>query len=264
MVLQGHEEGFSPPFDAPLFGASFPPSTPGTEYEIEYEDCEAVTAVFSTSTEVRDLLPEGVEPLSDPPTAGVILAHYPFSTVGPYHEFISVVQVADARGEMAYYIPYIYVTNDAALAAGRELAGAPKKLATIDLVHEGDQVRGTLERPEGRRLFEVSAKPEERAGGGLFDTLFPPETTLLSVRHLPPIEGGDGLTQLVRWYADMDFHSDGDGNRKAWTGPTQVSYGDHSAIDPVDRLPVREFLMGAYMKFDMRLGVTEVQREWQL
>lgn len=264
MVLQGNEEGFAPPFDASLFGASFPPDTPGTDYEIEYEDCEAVTAVFATSPDVGDLLPEGIEPMSDPPTAGVILAHYPFSTVGAYHEFITVIQVTDARGDMAYYVPYIYVTNDAALAAGRELAGAPKKLAAIDLDHEGDQVRGTLERPEGRELVAVSAKPEERAGGGLFETLFPEKTPLLSIRHLPPIEGGDGLTQLVRWYAAIDFHEDGGGDRKAWLGPTEVAYGDHSVVDPIDRVPVVEMLTGGYMRFDMRLGVREVQREWEL
>ncbi|WP_271591200.1 acetoacetate decarboxylase family protein [Bradyrhizobium sp. CCBAU 65884] len=65
------------------------------------------------------------------------VASYPSSTVGPYLECYSGIQVRDPGGETGFYIPYIYVTtNDAALASGREVLGAPKKLAHITLIRE--------------------------------------------------------------------------------------------------------------------------------
>lgn len=264
MVLQGSEEGFSPPFDSSLYGASYSPGTPGTEYRIEYSGCDAVMAFFRCSPDVRDVLPEGVEPFSNPPQAGIFVTRYPFSTVGTYNEFLAAVQVRDVDGELAYYIPYIYVTNDAALAAGREWAGAPKKLADIRLERDRDVVQGTMDRPEDRRLLTLTAKPEERALGGIIDALLPDPTPLLSVRHVPPVHGGDGLTQLIEWYADIDFHLDGDGDRKLWTGPASLDFPQPSTVDPIHRLGVEEVIAGLYAEFDMTLGVTDVQKEWDL
>ncbi|WP_346730126.1 acetoacetate decarboxylase family protein [Bradyrhizobium sp. IC3195] len=54
------------------------------------------------------------------------VACYGLSTVGPYLEHYSGIQVRDPGGQTGYYIPYIYVTtNDAALASG--VLGAPKQ-----------------------------------------------------------------------------------------------------------------------------------------
>lgn len=264
MVLQGAQEGQSPPFDASLYNASTSPSTPAREREIAYEDCEAVSAIFATTPEVTDVLPEGITPYSDPPTAGVFVTHYPFSTVGEYKEVLTVIQVEDLEGELAYYIPYIYVTDDAALAAGREMAGAPKKLAAIDLDVEGSIANGSMERPRGTELLSLSVKPERRAVGGLVETLLDGRLPLLSIRHLPPIEGGDGCTQLVKWYADFDFHEDARGRPKRWLGPHTLEYPDRSAVDPVDTVAVEDELAGLYAQFDMALGVTEVHDEWVL
>ncbi|MFD1586842.1 acetoacetate decarboxylase family protein [Halorientalis brevis] len=259
MVLQG-KEGFAPPFDASLYGVSESPRTRGVEYEIEYKDCEAVAAFFTIDGSVDHLLPEGIEPFSEPAKGGVLVARYPFSNLGAYHEEISIVQVADDAGNMAYYIPYIYVTNDAAMAAGRELIGAPKKIADVDLQSRADTIQGTLSRPEDTRLLSVSHKPEKRAQGGIVDAILPTPTPLLSVRHVPPIEGGDGLTQLVKWYAEMEFHEDDDG-REMWVGPTDVTYDAESVIDPVHSLSVDEVLTGFSANFDMKLGVTGVERD---
>lgn len=263
MVLQGSQEGFAPPFDASIYGASFSPSDAGEEYEIEYTDCSAIGGLFATDPSVTEILPEGIEPYSTPPTAAVIIAHYPNSTVGEYHEFFAVVQVEDLDGELAYYVPYIYVTNDAAMAAGRELAGAPKKIADIGLDTEGSVYQAHLDRPAGTRLFAAETKPEQRATGGLVDTMLGGRLPLLSIRHLPPIQGGDGCTQLVKWYAEMDIHEDSDGARQ-WLGPTNLRYEAESLIDPVHKLPVDRQLAGLYLEFDMTLGVTEVHHEWDL
>lgn len=263
MVLHGGQEGFAPPFDASPYHATTDPSIPAAEREIAYEDCEAIVALFQTTPDVRAILPEGIEPLSDPPMAAVMLTHYPVSTVGEYNECLTLVQVADRDGNPAYYIPYIYVTNDRALIAGREMAGAPKKLARLELDTTGSIVTGSMERPAGTRLVELSVAPDRRADGGMLDAVMGDRMALLSIRHFPPIEGGDGCTQLVKWYADVDFHEDARGRPTRWLGPGALAYPDRSPHDPVDTVAVEEELATVYGRFDMALGTTEVHAEWE-
>ncbi len=262
MVLNGSETGFSPPFDASLYGASDRPTTDAQGTLSEYDDCEAVGAFYHTSPDVEEILPEGVEPYGDPPIAGVMITSYPFSTLGEYREQFTLIQVEDVDGEMAYYIPYIYVTNDAALAAGREVAGAPKKLAEIEIHNHQDVYQGVLERPENTRLLRVGVKPEKRGTMGMMDEFMPSPTPLLGLRHVPDIDGDDGVTQLVEWYADIQFHTDESGEEKLWRGPVDVAYPAESSLDPVHRVPVESKLLGTYSKFDMELGVERVQKEY--
>jgi acetoacetate decarboxylase len=257
MVLKGRE-GYTIPFDASLYGSTISPSTPAREVKIEYRNCEALLAVFTIANDVDGIIPEGVKPIR-PLTGAIWMSRYSFSTLGEYNEFISLIQVRDAKGKMASYIPYIYVTNDAAMAAGRELAGAPKKLAKIELRKDLDLIQGTLERPSGKRLSTLTFKPEGRARGGVIDAVLPRHTPLLSVRHLPPINGGDGLTQLVRWYAEIYFHRDPEGERAIWMGPISITYDSPSMIDPVHKIEIGNILGGFYFQFDMVLGVEEVQ-----
>ena len=243
------------PFDSPLYEVD-------EDRGIEYRNCEAITAFFTIKNDVSELLPDGLRLYSDPPQGGIWISHYSFSTLGEYWEFISVVQVEDEHGDMGYYIPYIYVTNDAAMAAGRELAGAPKKLAKIELVKGYDAIQGVLERPDGRRLVTFTMKPSQRAAGELIDLVLPKPTYLYSVRHLPPIRGKGGVTQLVKWFADIDFHEDPGGERVIFTGTGSVSYDMPSEIDPVHRIEIDELLLSIYFQFDMKLGFEDIVKEY--
>jgi len=243
------------PLDSPLYVVD-------EERGIEYRGCEAITGFFTVKNDVGDLLPEGLKPYSKPAQGGIWISHYPFSTVGEYHEYLTVIQVEDEQGDMGYYIPYIYVTNDSALAAGRELAGAPKKLANIGLVKELDVVMGYLERPTGKRLVTFVMKPNTRAAGEMIDLIFPKPTYLYSVRHLPPVKGKGGVTQLVKWYADIDFHTDPRGERVIFTGPGNITYDSPSIIDPVHRVEIDSFMAALYFQFDMKLGFADILREY--
>ncbi|MEM0089056.1 MAG: acetoacetate decarboxylase family protein [Archaeoglobaceae archaeon] len=238
------------PFDSPLYEID-------EERGIEYRNCKAITALFTIKSDVSDLIPEGLKSLGN---GGVWISHYGFSTVGIYNEYISVIQVEDELGDMGYYIPYIYVTNDAALAAGREIAGAPKKLAKIELTQELDVVQGILERPAGKRLVTFTMKPNIRAKE-LIDTILPKPTYLYSVRHLPPIKGKGGVTQLIKWYADIDFHVDPAGERVIFAGPASVNYDSPSVIDPVHKLEIGTMLSAIYFEFDMKLGFVDILKD---
>ncbi len=242
------------PFDSPLY-------TIDEERGVEYRNCEAITAFFTIDGDVSELLPEGVKPYSEPANGGIWISNYSFSTLGPYYEYISVVQV-EVDGEMAYYIPYIYVTNDAAMAAGREVAGAPKKLASIELKKELDVIQGVLERPSGKRLVTFTMKPETRVSGELIDTILPKPTYLLSTRHLPPIRGKGGITQLIKWYSDIDYHVDTRGERALWAGKASLTYDSPSVIDPVHKIKIGEILLAIYFQFDMKLGFSDIVKEY--
>ncbi len=264
MILRGGKEGYSIPFDSALYGSMTSPDTPAERIKIEYRNCDCLVALFETTKDVEALIPIGTELFSDPPYAGIWISRYSFSTLGEYNEYLSVIQVKDVRGEMGYYIPYIYVTNDSAMAAGRELAGAPKKLAHIEFRKEVDVIQATLERPSGKRLVTFTFKPEERATMDLITATLPKPTPLLSVRHLPPIKGGDGLTQLVKWYADIDFHKDPRGREVIWAGSASLRYDSPSVVDPVHKLEIKDIVAALYFQFDMTLGITEVQKEYRI
>lgn len=243
------------PFDSPLYEVD-------EEKGIEYRNCEGIVAFFTIEGDVSDILPEGLKPYSTPAQGGIWIAHYPFSTVGEYYEYLTVIQVEDTEGEMGYYIPYIYVTNDAALAAGRELAGAPKKLAKIELKKEYDIIQGILERPAGKRLVTFTMKPNARAAGAFIDAIMPKPTPLLSVRHLPPIKGKGGVTQLIKWFADVEYHKDASGERVIFVGPASITYDSPSVIDPVHKVRIGDILAAVYFQFDMRLGITSILKEY--
>ncbi|NHW23565.1 MAG: acetoacetate decarboxylase family protein [Archaeoglobales archaeon] len=270
-MLKGSREGTSIPLDAGLYGAAM--QVLAKDVVTEYINCEAVMAFFTTGEEVDTLLPEGLNPYSNPPNAAVFVANYPYSTLGPYNEMFSLIQV-DFNGSLGYYIPYIYVTNDAALTAGREVVGAPKKLAHIGLLKENDIVMGYLERPKGKRLLSVTVKPEQRVSEDFLDPLMPRRLELYSLRVLPPIEGGDGVAQLVKWISYMDIHTDLEdkvtfdnvrlGKKRIWGGDATISYDSPSASDPMHKIAVKNVLLGAYLHFNMALKPEKVVKEWKL
>ncbi len=108
------------------------------------------------------LLPELAE-LADPPTAGLVFATYPESTLGPYSEVVLFLDAVYQKRKVKYGA-HLYVTTDVAMAAGREMGEFSKKIAAIDM-SGGPDFRATLERPAGRLLatgsMKVAEKPDE-------------------------------------------------------------------------------------------------------
>jgi acetoacetate decarboxylase len=240
----------STPLDAPLF--QMDPAR-----GIEYWGCRAVMATFTVAGDVADLVPRGLH-LDDPPFGAVLVAEYGASTLGPYGEFVSILRVVDDDGAPGFYVPYIYVTNEAALAAGRELLGAPKKLATVTVDQGPAAAVGTLARPDDCALAKVVVAPAERLDADLFDALLPNGTPMYSLRHLPGPPGATQVHELIRWNCDLAVHVDAFGDQLRFTGPASLTYPTGSGVDPVHRLAVGTFLGGAYLEFDMRLTAGSV------
>ncbi|MEY9593159.1 acetoacetate decarboxylase [Bradyrhizobium yuanmingense] len=244
------------PLDAPLYHG-------GKNRGSAFLGCQAINLMFSVGHEANCLLPKELAPAANPAIAIVGVASYRSSTVGPYLECYSGIQVRDPDGETGYYIPYIYVTvNDAALASGREVLGAPKKLAHIRLIREGGLIQGTLERPKGKRLLTLTAQPDERMSSDSRQ-MYSARTNFYSIRQLPPIiESGKGeVTQLVKWCTDRTLRRDERGEEVLFTGPTSLTYDSPSIIDPVHNLTVGQALLGTYEEYDARLKAIDILSE---
>jgi Acetoacetate decarboxylase len=175
----------------------------------------------------------------------------------------------DGGISLAYYIPYIYVTNDAALAAGRELVGAPKKLGRIELsINDYGLVVGTLDR--GGELMRVEIAIASRLGLeqlDAFKALIPRVDNtitfpLLSLRVLPPLpDGTPGIAQLILWYAKFIFIPRD--NPQLWAGEARVKL-DGTPFDPLDDIKITQVITGLYLEGDMELGITRMVKEWKL
>src|ERR1019366_8756215 len=163
----------STPLDAPLFQMD-------PERGIEYWGCRAVIAGFTVAGDVSDLVPRGLH-LDSPALGAVLVADYGASTLGPYAEYVSILRVIDDFGNAGFYIPYIYVTNEAALAAGREVLGAPKKLAAIGVQVRSEAVIGSLARPADALLTKVIVAPAERVSGGVLHALISPRAPMFTL-----------------------------------------------------------------------------------
>jgi len=226
-----------------------------------YWDIEAVIAIATFKAKsIEKILPRGVTVLGDEVMGAVWIARYPRSTLGPYNEALIAVQVY-VDGEPYFYIPYIYVDNDAALAAGREVAGAPKKHAKISLTWKGRSVVGIAERA-GMRI-EVRVTPEYKAARELLTSLLSSQgTPLLSARILPPVQGEGGLSDLIAWRAKVWFHESMN-DVKAWAGSASIVL-ESGAEDNVGDLEITSVVEGFYAFFDMELGVDKILRREEI
>jgi hypothetical protein len=102
-----------------------------------------VTVTFATDADkAAALIPQELELINIPmmpgqSAANLVFAKYRECDLGPYMEVIVSIPVLH-EGQPYLYIPAIYVDNDAALIAGRELGGYPKKMAQITMRNYGN------------------------------------------------------------------------------------------------------------------------------
>ncbi|HUY23336.1 MAG TPA: acetoacetate decarboxylase family protein [Acidimicrobiales bacterium] len=135
---------------------SIAPLYPDPPYE--YRRARMVTCLLDGAAP-RDVLPAGLQ-LPETPSRAVVFADYPDTTIGPYREVV-VLAGADRNGAPGMFCPLIYVDSDAALCAGREIWGFPKKLAHIHIEQDGDAVSARLVR-DGVELLALRGTVEEQ------------------------------------------------------------------------------------------------------
>lgn len=171
----------------------------------DFYDAEMLTVFWETRPEVvRRLLPPPLEP-AQRPVAGAFVANYPRTNFGIAYLEGALLLRASYKGEEGSYILAMPVTDDMAMAGGREIYGYPKKIGTIRVSRAGDRAEGWAER-HGVRFFEVKAKLTgklncEDAREAFTQTLGSGTTRVVyNFKHFPAPEGGafDYSPRLIR------------------------------------------------------------------
>ncbi len=248
-TLSKQNFGFSVPADAPLY---YP-------LPIVYKDVRMMLFDYLTdAAAAAALLPA---PLALPDIPGqpnlapvkMLFAEYPWTSLGPYNEVAQAVPCL-YKGQPFLYAVRLHVTADTAMAAGREIAGFPKKLGHIEFVNQ-ESYFCSLERPRGMRictgtLYPVSPLLTIPLPANQQVTLPPPfhmtvplpppgpqptpvVLPFISLRVIPnPVHGAPpSIAQLVEtmWLLDRG---------EIWAGAGSCQLTGASSLDPYHKLPV--------------------------
>jgi acetoacetate decarboxylase len=203
---------------------SLAPLYPSPPYE--YRRARMVTCLLEGAAP-RDVLPAGLD-LPESPSRAVVFADYPDTTIGPYREVV-VLAGADRQGAPGMFCPLIYVDADAALCAGREIWGFPKKLAHIELEQDGNEVRARLVRG-GVELLSLNGTIEEHVDPTAFAALG--ALPLYNRKLIPGAAAKEpDVDRLTQVFLDIVTHeaSTGTGSLRA-TGEAAGVVGDLTAI----------------------------------
>ena len=123
----------------------------------DFYDAEMLTVFWETKPEIiARLLPRPLKP-ADRPVAMAFVANYPRTNFDVTYKESALFVRAVHNGEEGNYCLAMPVTNDMAMAGGREVFGFPKKIADIHFSRDGENVEGWTER-RGSRFMEVRAK----------------------------------------------------------------------------------------------------------
>jgi acetoacetate decarboxylase len=240
-------DSFSMPPHAPLYLR--PPA--------HYMNVSAIVGVaYGDPGGVSDVVPSDLELATlggDKPLVVIFHAHYPFSSLyGSYSEVI-IAPVVLHEDRPHLYVAYIYVDNDSALTAGREIWGFPKKLAHMELRLVGEYVEATLERPRGTRLITTQVMLERRAKLSELDQLGLGNAPTLLLKVIPsPDAESKPMIQLVGVETRITPRVGADGEPELWSGRFMVELG-RSMADPLYRLGPLEPITAYYGRFDMTL-----------
>ena len=136
----------------------------------EFYNAEMLTVMWETKREiVKRLLPPPLKPTKRP-LAMAFIAYYPKTNFCPSYCEAGLFLKATFKGVEGNYCLAMPVTNDMAMAGGREEFGYPKKLADIELKHSGSSAKGQVKR-HGVRFFEVGARLTGKPSSADFPSL---------------------------------------------------------------------------------------------
>jgi hypothetical protein len=167
------------------------PATPKSQ-AYQYRNIDMVAVSFATDLDkAAKLVPDNLDLLTLPGMPGqtavtVLFAKYRENDqTGPYMEVVVSIPVI-ADGNLYLYVAAIYVDNDAALIAGREFGGYPKKIADINIYNYGDMFltrlcRSTTQEKTADPQFADIATAKVTRGGKLFSVPLPDK----DIRQLP-------------------------------------------------------------------------------
>ena len=222
------------------YGAPLVPKLP-----IRLRRTEILTVVYRTDHAAADaLIPKPLE-LADDLCAVHIYRMHDAEWFGVYCESAFQLPVVLPDGSRGTYSPFLVLESDAAVAAGREAYGQPKKLGQVTLAPDGDLLVGRVARNGIDLATATIVWKQEVAAPGALDELIPGSGHNVNLRILPD----DGATYrrelIARTFDNVVEH-------EAWTGPATLELRANAQV-PVHRLAVREVVLGLHRMVDLSL-----------
>ncbi len=201
-------------------------------------------------------LPDALE-LDEPALVTVIIAHYGFSTFGPYHEAMMSIR-SRFDGRLCSYYPALFTDNEAPLIGGREFWGFAKKLASIEVKRESEVMMGTVERPSGNRLVTATMRNVTPVAPEHFAI-----TPSVSLKMIPCATETKkpALAQLIGSELELVPHVGANGIAHIWSGPGSLHYDCVSEVDPWYKLPIKKIVSCYSGLFDAVLGYGRILKE---
>ncbi|MDF6046142.1 acetoacetate decarboxylase family protein [Streptomyces sp. JH14] len=213
-----------------------------------FRGTEMATFDFETdSAAAAALVPEGLVLAHEPARARVMFADFTFSTLGPYREAILAISCL-WEGRRVLYCPYLIVTGDVGLIAGREIWGAPKLLGDIGFTRANAVISCHVDRPAGlNRIATGVIRPR--------DPLVPrggEDVPMVFLKVIPSPEQGAApeVCELVEVTIESSVHLGSDGRPMLFSGPGSLSFDSRSPADPWAALPVNRMVHATYGRFD--------------
>lgn len=122
--------------------------------ERKFIGAKMMGVMFQTKPEIAEgLLPEPLEP-SDNPGGLIFIAEYPQTNLGPGYNEAALFLRCQYRGERGSYCLSMPITREGRMHNGRDVFGFPKKMATIEMRRNRNEVHGWVER-HGIRFVEI-------------------------------------------------------------------------------------------------------------
>ena len=228
--------GYTNPVIAPLY--SKPP--------LIWRDTQVVMVQYEANLDaIRSVLPEPMEPWGNNVIA--YTSWTPMGTQGACGEACVYVQ-AKFQDYVGTYEPYLYVTTEVPLAAGREIWGFCKKLADIQVHLEKEAAWGEVKRL-GTDILRIQTTIDEPASN---DDL-PWGSGVFSIKNIPAAEEGEPALRQLVWTEGKVNNLPG----KFFKGRGSVAH-EHSDIDPLDILKPERIVAGYYGIIEMVLPLGKI------
>lgn len=234
-------------FASPLCSPAYPMGP------YRFIDREYFVITYRTDPDLlRAAIPEPLE--FDEPVVHYEFIRMPDSTgFGDYTESGQVIPVR-FQGRRGNYTHAMFLDDHPPLAAGRELWGFPKKLASPRVCVSKDTLVGSLDYgPVRVATGTMGYKHLELDGDAVGQTLATTPNYLLKI--IPHVDGTARICELVCYFL-KDVQVKG-----AWSGPAALSLFPH-ALAPVASLPVLEVLGARHYVADLTLGLGEVVHDY--
>jgi acetoacetate decarboxylase len=199
------------------------------------------------------------EVVPDPLKVTEPLVHYEFirmpdsSGFGDYTESGQVIPVF-YNNQKGNFVHSMYLDCEPPIAAGREIWGFPKTLASPSLQVNSDVLTGTLHYRGVRiALGTMGYKYKEANIEAIEKNLSHTPNYLLKI--IPHVDGTPRICELVS-YNLTDVTVKG-----AWEGPAQLELVRH-ALAPIANLPVRKIVSAVHLIADLTLPYGKVVHDY--